>query len=131
MYALSHPQYAFQRWHVFVTYLIVTWMCCLTVAFANKALPWLNHLGLFLIIVGVLISILVCAIMPSHGGSGHASDAFVWREWQNLTGYSSDGLTFVMGMLNGAYAIGTPGRSIQSDKKENKGLEQDFLTRSI
>ncbi|OKL64246.1 hypothetical protein UA08_00062 [Talaromyces atroroseus] len=104
MYALFHPEYTFQRWHVFVTYIAVTWMCCFVVAYANRALPWINHVGLFFIIAGVLISILVCAIMPSR----HASNAFVWRDWENETGYSSNGMVFVMGMLNGAYAMGTP-----------------------
>ncbi|GAM34445.1 hypothetical protein TCE0_015f02031 [Talaromyces pinophilus] len=101
MYALFHPAYTFQRWHVFVTYIVVTWLCCFLVAFANRALPWVNHIGLFLIIAGVFVSILVCAIMPSH----HGSNDFVWRDWHNETGYSSNGLVFAMGMLNGAYAM--------------------------
>lgn len=82
------------------------------VAFANNALPWLNHVGLGLIILGVIISIMVCAIMPGRGGSGYASNAFVWQRWENSTGYSNNGLTFLMGMLNGAYTMGTPGRPI-------------------
>lgn len=45
--------------------------------------------------------------MPSTAGDGHASTAFVWRDWQNQTGYTSDGFVFLAGMLNGAYAVGT------------------------
>jgi choline transport protein len=118
MYALFHPAYTFQRWHVFVTYIVVTWLCCFVVAFANRALPWVNHIGLFLIIAGVFVSILVCAIMPSH----HGSNDFVWRDWHNETGYSSNGLVFAMGMLNGAYAMGTPGRSMNSTERSRTGL---------
>lgn len=42
--------------------------------------------------------------MPTlEGGSGHASNAFVWTEWQgDGLGYP-DGFVFVAGMLNGAY----------------------------
>ena len=108
MYGLFHPGYAYERWHVFVVYMIVTWMCCLIVMFANRALPALTKLGLFLILSGCLVTILVCAIMPSLTGKGYASSSFVWKDWQNQTGWTSNGFVFCAGMLNGAYAIGTP-----------------------
>lgn len=44
--------------------------------------------------------------MPS--GTGHATHSFVWSDWVNDTGYSSNGFVFLAGMLNGAYAVGTP-----------------------
>jgi choline transport protein len=61
-----------------------------------------------LVIVGVIITILVCAIMPHTKGTAYASTAFVWREWENETGYTSNGFVFCLGMLNGAFAVGTP-----------------------
>ncbi|KAF1810707.1 amino acid transporter [Eremomyces bilateralis CBS 781.70] len=107
MWSLFHPDYAFQRWHVFVVYLITTWMCCAVVLFANRALPYVGQMGLFFILAGVLVSILVCAIMPSTTGTGHASDHFVWKDWQNMSGWP-DGFAFLTGMLNAAYGVGTP-----------------------
>jgi choline transport protein len=104
MYALYHPDYVFHSWHIFVTYLIVTWSCCACVLFANRALPAVNQLGMFFILAGVIITIVVCTAMPSP----HATNAFVWKDWVNSTGYSSEGFVFLMGMLNGAYAVGTP-----------------------
>ncbi|QDS70803.1 hypothetical protein FKW77_004595 [Venturia effusa] len=110
MYGLYHVDtYVFQRWHVYVTYLIVTWLCCCIVLFGNRALPAVNQLGLFFILAGVFITIIVCAAMPGKSGRpGHATTSFVWKDWVNSTGYSSDGFVFLMGMLNGAYAVGTP-----------------------
>lgn len=110
MYGLFHPGYEYERWHVFMAFLIINWACCFLVMFANRALPIVTNIGLFLILVGVFITIMVCAIMPSQklGGKGHASSSFVWKEWQNQTGWESNGLVFCMGMLNGAYAVGTP-----------------------
>lgn len=108
MYGLFHPDYTYERWHVFIAYLLVTWACCFTVMFANRALPTISNIGLFLILAGCLISVLVCAIMPSRSGKGHASNSFVWKDWQNQTGWKSDGFVFCAGMLNGAYAVGTP-----------------------
>ena len=47
--------------------------------------------------------------MPGSGGRlPHASAAFVFKDWSADIGYSSNGFVFLMGMLNGAYAIGTP-----------------------
>ncbi|KAF2753131.1 amino acid transporter [Pseudovirgaria hyperparasitica] len=108
MYSVFNPGYVLVRGHVFIAYLIITWVSCLCVMYANRALPRVNQFGLFLILAGVFITILVCAIMPSTSGTGHASDAFVWKDWRNLTGYSSSGFAFLLGMLNGAYAVGTP-----------------------
>ena len=104
MYAVSHPAFVMQRWHVFLAYLIINWMACFCMLYANKILPVLGKGGAFFIIAGVLITIIVCAAMPPV----HATNAFVWREWTNSTGYSSNGFVFLLGMLNGAFGVGTP-----------------------
>lgn len=108
MYAAFHPAFVIHQWHVFVSYLICTWICCCIVLFANKVLPVVSTLGMFFIVAGVVITIMVCAIMPHVNGTPYASNAFVWSSWANQTGYKSDGFVFLAGMLNGAYAVGTP-----------------------
>ncbi|THC89127.1 hypothetical protein EYZ11_011421 [Aspergillus tanneri] len=65
-------------------------------------------MGMFFILAGVLITIIVCAVMPHVNGTGYASGADVWGTWKNQTGYSSNGFVFAAGMLNGAYSVGTP-----------------------
>lgn len=106
MYTLFHPELEPQPWNVFVSYTLCTILCCATVLFGNRILPYTGHLGSALIIGGVLITILVCAFMPHVNGVGYASNKFVWKDWQNGTGYSSNGFVFVAGMLNGAYSVG-------------------------
>jgi choline transport protein len=108
MYALFHPGFETQRWHVFVAYLICIWGCCLIVLFANRALPTIEAVGGFLVLAGLVVTIIVCAVLPHTKGHGSASSKFVWRDWQNETGYSSNGFVFCLGMLNGAFAVGTP-----------------------
>lgn len=109
IYGLYHPDFSPERWHVFVSGLIITWCCCCVVLFANRALPAINNAGGFFVIGGVLITIIVCAVMPGKsGGSGYATNDFVWKDWSADIGYSSNGFVFLMGMLNGAFAIGTP-----------------------
>jgi choline transport protein len=51
---------------------------------------------------------MVLVIKPSSSGKGYATNEFVWKDWNNGTGYSSNGFVFLAGMLNGAFAIGTP-----------------------
>jgi len=108
MYALFHPGFEIQRWQVFIAYLVCTWGCCLIVLFANRALPTIEIIGGFLIIAGFLVTVIVCAVMPHMKNLGYASSSFVWSTWQNETGYSSDGFVFCLGMLNGAFTVGTP-----------------------
>ncbi|KAL9629145.1 MAG: hypothetical protein Q9164_007003 [Protoblastenia rupestris] len=67
-----------------------------------------ESLGGFFTITGVFITIIVCAAMPVVNKVGHSPNSFVWRDWVNSTGYSSNSFVFLLGMLNGAYAVGTP-----------------------
>lgn len=108
MYALMHPGFEPKSWHIFVGFVICTWVCCCIVLFLNRLLPYIGNLGMFFILAGVFVSIVVCAVMPYVNGQPYATDDFVWRDWQNGTGYSSQGFVFVAGMLNGAYSVGTP-----------------------
>jgi choline transport protein len=108
MYGLFHDGYAYERWQVFIVYLTLTWVSAFIVMYMNRALPTITKIGLFFILAGVAITILVCAIMPSRTGKGYASNSFVWKDWQNQAGWTSDGFVFAAGMLNGAFAVGTP-----------------------
>lgn len=66
-------------------------------------MPLLQNIGMFLVIGGGIITIIVVAAMPKT----HASNAFVWKDWDNQTGWPS-GVAFLTGVLNGAFTIGTP-----------------------
>ncbi|KAJ7017011.1 choline transport protein [Mycena alexandri] len=94
MYVVFHPDFVVKPWHVFLAFVLINWFCCLTVIFFNRFMPMLQKVGLFMIVV------LAAA-------KSHASAAFVFSDWQNATGWSG-GVAFLTGMLNGAFAIGTP-----------------------
>ncbi|KAL8670270.1 MAG: hypothetical protein Q9168_005189 [Polycauliona sp. 1 TL-2023] len=108
MYGLFRPEFEYQAWHALIGYLIMTWATCCVVLFFNRALPSIEKMSIYLVVGGVFVSILVCAIMPHVKGRPYASNDFVWRQWQNQTGWSSNGLVFMAGCLNGAYGMGTP-----------------------
>ncbi|KAF2400226.1 choline transport protein [Trichodelitschia bisporula] len=103
LYAVFHPDLEIQAWHVYVAYLLLTVVCSSFCIFYNRLIPKLQDAGLFLVIVGGIITIIVVVSMPEK----HASNAFVWTDWDNQTGWSS-GVAFLTGVLNGAFTIGTP-----------------------
>lgn len=105
MYAVFHPNYVVQPWNQFVAFVLVVWLCTAFVIFCNRLIPYLQHVGLFLILVGGLVTIIVVAAMPKQ----HATNAFVWADFaeNNLTGWGN-GVAFLTGVLNGAFTIGTP-----------------------
>jgi choline transport protein len=103
MYSLYHPSYVAQPWQLFVTLLLITWLCIACTIFFNKFLPYLQQFGLFVVLAGGLITLIVLVAMPKQ----HASNSFVWGDWQNNTGYVG-GFAFLAGVLNGSFAIGTP-----------------------
>ncbi|KAL9596654.1 MAG: hypothetical protein Q9219_005649 [cf. Caloplaca sp. 3 TL-2023] len=108
MYAVMHDGFETKQWHVFVTYTIVAWITCLINLYMNRALPSIEMIGGFFAAAGVVLSILVCAIMPHVNSQPYSTSFAVWSNWENQTGWSSSGFAFLLGMLNGAYSIGTP-----------------------
>ncbi|KAK2018112.1 amino acid permease [Colletotrichum eremochloae] len=106
MYALNHAGFEAKPWHVFIVYIIATWLACAMVCLANSAMPRINDFGVFAILAGFLITVIVVAAMPGHDGRPpHASSSFVWAEWTADIGYPN-GFVFVAGMLNGAFSVG-------------------------
>ncbi|KXL43141.1 hypothetical protein M433DRAFT_58879 [Acidomyces richmondensis BFW] len=103
MYAVFHPKFVIKPWQSYVAFVLITWLCTLFVIFCNRLIPYLQHCGLFLVIIGGLVTVVVVAAMPTQ----HASNAFVWRDFVNSTGWSG-GVAFLTGVLNGAFTIGTP-----------------------
>ena len=103
MYAAFHPGFVIEAWHAYIAFVLITWICAAFVIFLNRFIPHLQYAGTFLIVVGGLVTIIVVAAMPEK----HASNAFVWKNFQNMTGWSN-GIAFLTGVLNGAFTIGTP-----------------------
>jgi len=102
-YVVFNPGFEVRPWHTYVAFLGITWAGAGVCVFGNHIIPRMQQAGLFLILGGGLVTIIVVAVMPAQ----HASSAFVWRDWENATGWSG-GVAFLTGVLNGAFTIGTP-----------------------
>jgi amino acid transporter len=103
LYAVFHTDLEIKSWHIYVAYLLLTWLSVLFCIFGNHIIPKLQNVGLFIILAGGLTTIIVLAAMPKQ----HASTYTVFRDWENQTGWPS-GVAFLTGVLNGAFTIGTP-----------------------
>lgn len=101
MYAIYNKDFVVEPWHSYVAFVLITWLCTAFVIFCNRLISHLQYVGMSLIIFGGLITIIVVAAMPER----HASNAFVWSDFQNSTGWNN-GVCFLAGVLNGAFAIG-------------------------
>ncbi|EWZ92439.1 hypothetical protein FOWG_05565 [Fusarium oxysporum f. sp. lycopersici MN25] len=125
-YATLTPDFSPSAWHVYVAYLIVIWLSAFIVVFSNRLVPYTQKLGLFLVVAGGLVTIIIVAVMPSK----HASSDFVWNSFHenNLTGWD-DGVAFMVGILNGAFTIGTLD-AITHMAEETKNPKKD-LPRAI
>lgn len=105
LYQLAHPEVEWSAWQVFIAFQLVNWLCCAVVVFGNRHLPLINSIAFYVSMGGLTITVLVLAIMPR---GRRASDAFVWTEYHDLTGWNNDGLCFMLGLINAAFAVGTP-----------------------
>lgn len=105
MYALFHPEFVIEAWQIFVATVIITWLCLLVTVFLNRFMPLLQQFGLIMVTVGGLVTIIVLAAMPKQHAT--TESVFIWSEENNVTGWPA-GMAFLIGVLNGAFAIGTP-----------------------
>lgn len=92
MWALFHPEFVIQDWHIFLPTALINIVCCMMVVFCNSWQPAVQRLGSFVVIAGGLVTIIILAASPKQ----HASSRFVWTDWVNVTGWSS-GTAFLTG----------------------------------
>jgi hypothetical protein len=55
-YALRHPDYVPQRWHIFIAYLFISWAACSVVLFGHQVRPRLANIGGSLCLLAWFIS---------------------------------------------------------------------------
>lgn len=94
MYSLNHPDLVIKPWMVFVGYQVTNIFCAFFNCF-ERILPKIATANLSLAVVGaVVIFITMLATSPTK-----QSGEFVFATFVNNSGYSSNGVTFLTGML--------------------------------
>ncbi|KAL3469948.1 putative choline transporter Hnm1 [Aspergillus californicus] len=102
LYGLYHPDLDIKTWQTFIIYQILNILTAAVVLFGNKMIPSLNKFSLFYLQIGwfvVLVTVVACA--PTH-----QSKEFVFKTWVNNTGWDSNVICFITGLVNPLYALG-------------------------
>ncbi|PYH97068.1 putative choline transporter Hnm1 [Aspergillus ellipticus CBS 707.79] len=102
LYGLYHADMVIKTWQTFVIYQILNVLTAAVVLFGNKIIPALNKFSLFYLQLGwlvVLVTVVACA--PTHQNSD-----FVFKTWINNTGWKSNGICFITGLVNPLYSLG-------------------------
>ncbi|PWY80900.1 amino acid transporter [Aspergillus sclerotioniger CBS 115572] len=95
MWQLSHPHFIPQPWHTVVAYQIINFFAFLFNC-VGKLLPTVATTTLYISLLSfTIILITVPAASPSH-----ASPSFVFTHFVNSTGWPSDGIAFLVGLIN-------------------------------
>lgn len=100
--AIYHPDLTIKTWQVFVIYQGLNLITAAVVLWGNRAIPALNKFSLFYLQIGwfvVLVTVVACA--PSHRDT-----TFVFKTWINSTGWKSNAVGFITGLVNPLYSLG-------------------------
>ncbi|GLA37789.1 hypothetical protein AnigIFM63309_004762 [Aspergillus niger] len=95
MWQLTHPDFTPQPWHSVVAYQLVNFFAYLFNC-VGKVLPTVATTTLYISLISfVVILITVPAAAPTH-----SSAEFVFAHFVNSTGWPSDGIAFLVGLIN-------------------------------
>ncbi|TIA30658.1 choline transport protein [Aureobasidium pullulans] len=97
---LSHPDYIVKDYHVFATYLILTWFCFLFNCY-GKILPSIATVGLYCSLISFVV---ILATVPATAPS-HQTPKFVFATFINNTGWTNSGIAFITGLINANWAF--------------------------
>lgn len=95
MWKLGHPDFVIEPWHVVVVYQLINFFCYLFNCW-GKTLPWVAKATLYISLLSffvVLITVPACA-------ETHQSGYYVFAQFVNSTGWKSDGMAFIVGLIN-------------------------------
>lgn len=97
----NNESYVSERWHGTMIYWAIVLLAMSICLYGNRMIPLIQNLTLILhISFFVIIVVVICAVSPSQ----HTA-AFVFTESFNLSGWSSNGIAWCIGMLSSCYVL--------------------------
>ena len=100
LWILNYPDYVFQRWHGTMLFWAIMLLAASVNIFAIRILPQIESLALILH-VGFWFVLLVPLVYLAP----QSSNQFVWATSINAGGWSSDGVSWCLGLLTTVYAL--------------------------
>lgn len=97
---LNHPEYVFERWHGTMLFWAVLLVAIFVNTVVSSMLPKIEGLILILHVLGFFAVLIPLVYMAPHGS---ASDIFTL--FLNEGGWSTQGLSFFVGLLGSAFSF--------------------------
>ncbi|EON66357.1 hypothetical protein W97_05454 [Coniosporium apollinis CBS 100218] len=92
---LGHPDYVIETWHVFIAYQVVNAFCFFFNCY-GKTLPKIATAALYTSLLSFfIILVTVPSVAPTHQQA-----RFVFATFINNTGWKSNGIAFIVGLVN-------------------------------
>lgn len=95
-YAMMHPDFIYKPWHVFVAYQLLNIFCF----FFNCYGRWLPQIANSALYISLFSFVVITITVLSCSSGNYQSADFVFREFNNQTGWSSAGIAFLVGLVN-------------------------------
>ncbi|KAH8434521.1 putative choline transport protein Ctr [Aspergillus melleus] len=95
MWQLGHPEFVPEAWHSVAAYEVINFVCYLFNCW-GKTLPAVAKVTLYISLISyfvILVTVPACA-------KTHASASYVFGHFVNSTGWDSDGMAFIVGLIN-------------------------------
>ncbi|CDK24046.1 unnamed protein product [Kuraishia capsulata CBS 1993] len=119
MASMKNPDFVATEWQLYLLYLLFYVACTSVNVFASKWLAQVNNLIMMVSVIGLIVSGLSMLICHK---AGFRSNSFVWTDYTNSTGWSSNGLTFLLGVANACFGLlGADGASHLTDEIDLPG----------
>ncbi|MCJ1479323.1 hypothetical protein MMC13_008008 [Lambiella insularis] len=99
-YQLAHPDFVILPWHVFVAYECVNVFCFIFNCY-GRILPSVASTALYTSLISFFVTLIV---VPARAPT-HQEAAFVFANFVNNTGWASNGIAFIVGLINTNYAF--------------------------
>ncbi|KAH8678445.1 amino acid/polyamine transporter I [Xylariales sp. PMI_506] len=99
MAVFFHPDYVPQAWHTFLIYQGINFLVLLYNIFLLKHTLWIHSFAFFLSIFSFLAITITCLARAS----SFQTSEFVWKTFINESGWSSDGVAFLIGLVSPNY----------------------------
>ncbi|KAK2804908.1 hypothetical protein FQN50_006415 [Emmonsiellopsis sp. PD_5] len=95
MWQLGHPDFVIEAWHIVVAYQVInTW--CFVFNCVGKLLPKVATVALYISLMSFIVTLIT---IPARAPS-HQDAKFVFATFINNTGWPSNGIAFIVGLIN-------------------------------
>lgn len=98
---LNNPAYVFERWHGTLIYWAVLLVALLGNTLGSHILPHVENATMVLhVVLFIVLLVVVVALSPTKNSS-----AFVFTDFENESGWKSDGVAWCIGLLSSSYVL--------------------------